>query len=379
MSVKENLIIPNQMAEKMVEIKKYSKNYQNVIKKRKEIDLNNASIKSNSNPFSSNYDNQVKHNEKSSAIISILIRSLFIIAGLVTIFLLFKNTFEMMNLALGEFNAVETGIKALAPKFENLFLLFHIFALAGMVGMVFYGVWLILIDNDDHEGLATLLCALWILLKVANLVLGIVCVIKLMTIENTELYFQSSLWSFIKTAGIGLGIHLLFLVLFPLFGRETMKSMVDKFTLKKAKKRDEVSFARNKKTYHSELKQKNENLEREISELFNLYPSEKVKKVIDELEDISPIYCDFYNMKGNEVCINKSKLDSFDSKLTACIEMIKSGRASSIKEALNEIEKDKVASENESLIRQRNAQLYELNEKIDSLQDDYYYDDYSDY
>ena len=56
--------------------------------------------------------------------------------------------------------------------------------------------------------------------------------------------------------------------------------------------------------------------------------------------------------------------------------MIKSGRASDIKEALKEIHKDDVEEEQERLLRQKNAQLFELNEKIDEIENSYYYDDY---
>ena len=90
-------------------------------------------------------------------------------------------------------------------------------------------------------------------------------------------------------------------------------------------------------------------------------PYAEIRKTLNEIEDISPIYCDFYQDKKvgdkQEIQIDHEKLEAFSNKLDKCIEMIKSGRADNIKDALNVIHSDEVADERASLERARNAQI----------------------
>ena len=380
MAVKENLQVANNMLDKVKQIQTYSKNYEKVIKIRNDIKKENNVIKENKNYIHKYYESQVAKNEKNSYIISLIIKLLLVIGSCIVVYLLFRGFFASMDSAIAKYMADDKITKKY--NFDTLLQWFSIFGCIGLFGTLLYGVWLSLFSDERKtidNGFTTTLCALWILLKVANLILGIICVVKLMN-DLEPKYFQGALWDFIKVAGIGIGIQVAFIIIFALLQSNYIKSFLNKTTLPKAKKADEASFRANKEKLFEEKRQENAKRQQQIDDEFAKFTSSKAKSIIEELEKISPIFCDFYEIKKiddkEEVAIDATKLEVFSNKLNACIEMIKSGRASDIKEALKEIHKDDVEEEQERLLRQKNAQLFELNEKIDEIGNSYYYDDY---
>ena len=84
----------------------------------------------------------------------------------------------------------------------------------------------------------------------------------------------------------------------------------------------------------------------------------------------------FYSVdkNNNEVVVDNKKLNNFESLLNKVVEMIKSGRADNIKEALNEIEKDRVNELQQNSLAEKNRQLSEMNEKLQYLNDIAYYE-----
>ena len=379
MAVKENLQVANTMHEKLQSVKTYASNYKRIEKLRSEIDGGKKQIKEDKNCITDNYDRQLIANAKTSGVITFILSAIFIVASAVALYFMFKGFFVEFDTALDKFKA-EYGNKN-ASDFDQLQNLFSIFALLSIVGILISGAWIALLANEkdnDNPGLTTTTFVLAILMKILNLVIGIYAGIKLMTILHTDEFFMNNLWTFIKTAGIGLGLHVVLFLIFCFIKCETINNLIDKHTLDGAKKADERKYKKEKKSIFDNIELENSARLAEIDLEFLKMPYSEIRKVLDEIEDISPIYCDFYQDKkvGNkqEIQIDHKKLEEFSNKLDKCIEVIKSGRAENIKEALNVIQKDMVDEEKASLERARNAQIYELNKKLEEYDEDGYYD-----
>jgi len=377
MAVKENLQVANTMHEKLQSVKTYASNYKRIEKLRSEIEGGNKQIKEDKNCITDNYDRQLIANARTSAVITFIISALLIVASAVALYFMFEGFFAEFDTALDKFQA-KYGNKS-ASAFDQLQNLFSIFSLLSMVGIVISGAWIALLANGkDDEGLTTTAFVLAILMKIINLVIGVYAGIKLMTILHTEEFFMDNLWTFIKTAGIGLGMHVVLFLLFCFIKCETINKWIDKCTLDGAKKADERKYKKEKKSIFGNIELENSARLAEIDLEFLKMPYTEIRKVINEIEDISPIYCDFYQDKKvgdkQEIQIDHNKLEEFSNKLDKCIEVIKSGRAENIKEALNVIKKDMVDEEKASLERARNAQIFELNKKLEEYDDDGYYD-----
>jgi len=380
MAVKENLQVANKMVDKVKQIEIYSKNYEKILKIRKDIQQENNIIKENKNFMNKNYNLQLEKNEKNSYILSLIIKFLLVIGSCLAIYFLFKGFFAHMDSAITKYMADNTIEKKY--NFDKLLQYFNIFACMGLASTLLFTIWLAFFSDENHKvenGYMTTICTISFLLKAANLILGIICVVKLMNNVGPK-YFQGALWDFIKVVGIGIGIQIALFVIFSLLQSSFFKSFLDKTTLPSAKKADEAYFRANKENIFEEKRQANNKRQQEIDNEFAKFNYDKVKAIIEELEAISPIFCDFYEIKKidnkDEVVVDATKLKAFSDKLNSCIEMIKSGRAEDIKEALKEIHKDEVEEEKERLARAQNAQIFELNEKLNDLENSYYYDDY---
>lgn len=75
------------------------------------------------------------------------------------------------------------------------------------------------------------------------------------------------------------------------------------------------------------------------ADIFLICTPENAQKLIGELENLSPIYCDFYKNDNKKLVIDKNKLSAYINQLNACITMIKSGRAENIKMLLTKFKK----------------------------------------
>lgn len=379
MGIKESLAIPNQMLEKVNEIKAYSKNYEQIKKKREKIENNKKWSKMGINTKSHFASDQEKKNEKWGTIISVLIRVFAILGAAVGLFFLFKGIFTEFGSEIARY-LTDHGTQT-AAKYQEIMLYCHIFAIVGIISFIITSGWFWFFhstDDGDCEALKTLWCVVWVIAKIANLIFGIVIFVKLIAVENdyTFTYFGNDIWSFVKVAGIGIGFHIVLIVLIVLTDGERFAKLLNKLNLKRARKKDDAYYRAHKEEIQGEYTETIKKYEEELAELLKKYPAEKVKKVIDELENISPIFCDFYsvNDKSGEVIIKASEFKAFDETLNNCIEMIKSGRAENIKEALNEIQKDETSRLAQNARIAKNEELREMNSKLKYIQDSIYYE-----
>lgn len=380
MAIKQNLEVANSMKSKVSEIKKYSTDFQKVKKLRNQNEKDRKIIKDNKNFMSKFYDKQVVANEKNSLILYYVIHFLLTAVACVVLYFLFSGLFDKLVAAK---SGISIEMPQKASSAETIYFRLSLFALFALIGMLIYGIWMSMIQSDSKsEGVLTTIFIIGFLLKLANLILGIIIGVNIVGIDTIKSrYFEPVFWEFLKVVGIGIGIHVILFLLFVFINKNVIKRILDSSTLKKAKRTDERYFRINKEKIFKDIEDKCQTRQKEIDDIFAKYPYSKVKGQIDELEAISPIFCDFYEDKkvdGNdEIQIDDLKLNLFENRLTGAIEMIKSGRAETIKEALKELENDKANKEREELIRQQNAQLFELNQQLAKAEEDYY--DYYDY
>ncbi|MBR1984544.1 MAG: hypothetical protein IKA31_02275, partial [Clostridia bacterium] len=302
-----------------------------------------------------------------------------ILGAAVGLFFLFRGAFTEFGSEIARY-LTDHGTKT-AAKYQEIMLYCHIFAIVGIISFIITSGWFWLFhstDDGDCETLKTLWCVVWVVAKIANLIFGIVIFVKLIAIENnlTFTYFGNDIWSFVKVAGIGIGFHIVLIVLIVLTDGEKFARLLNKINLKRARKKDDAYYRAHKEEIQGEYTETIKKLDLEIAELFKKYPTDKVKKVIEELENISPMFCGFYSVdkNNNEVIVDNKKLNNFENLLNKVVEMIKSGRAENIKEALNEIEKDRVNELQQNSLTEKNRQLSNMNDKLKYIQDSIYYE-----
>ena len=110
MGIKESLAIPNQMLEKVNEIKVYSKNYEQIKKKREKIENNKKWSKMGINSKSHFASDQEKKNEKWGIVISVLIRVFAILGAAVGLFFLFRGAFTEFGSEIARYLTVDAHL-----------------------------------------------------------------------------------------------------------------------------------------------------------------------------------------------------------------------------------------------------------------------------
>lgn len=326
------------MLEKVEELQKFAKN-QEIIEKNKKTIASKKGLSDNGEILVDNFQQQRSKNIKVAVAISTIIRVLLMIGGGIAIYFIFKNYFpQLLEFLIAENEVAE--VDRIADVYELMNYL-QIFLYIGLGSYVVYAIWGMIINSDqkDNEGLNYTFAAIWALAKIGNLIWGVILGFGMTNLTNGADTYFAELGNFLTRIGISLAIHIALIVLYKYISTNTFAKILDNTTLKKATEKDMAQIEASQAD--GTLDQEIEKLEKENRKLSSLISQEDARKLINELEDVSPMYCDFYTSESDGIKINKTKFDVFKKTLNECIEMINSGRCENMKDALKEINKKK--------------------------------------
>ena len=407
MSALENLEQVEKLLNKTKEIAKYEKHQKKIkdlkAENKKKLEIINSEDSSICHSF---FDAQVESNKKSAVVLAWFINIVVTLVGCVATFLMYKPFIQGLKDVIAKFGETAEAIahpkemSALNAVMEGIYQNLNIFVLLGMISIVTFSIFLIVNafskynNGTSYNAINAISLLATIGLKIANIVIFGIMAYSFITVD---IEFLPDYMNIVNSATgiftlllITLGIHVALFIVASLCQPDSLQAFLHNTTLKGAKRKDKKYFKQNKEYLLQGVRNEIEQNKVKILEEENAFPQNKIKQAIKDLESDSPIFCDFYELTSEKneidnnaenapstrqhIAIDSKKFSIYCDKLEQSKEMIKSGRASNIQDALNLITKDEQDSARTSAINAQAYQLGRLNEQIDSYNgyDDYY-------
>lgn len=423
MSAIENLEQVDNLISKTKQVKKYEEHQKKIESLKKENVEKTKIICNEDNSIQhSYYDAQVKANEKGGVILSWFINIVSALIACLATYLMYKPFIQSLHDLFAKFEATPEASanpqkwETLTSVMDGIYSNLNIFIILGMISLITFTAFLMVNSiskyyDSKYDALNTITLLATIGLKIANIVIFIIMFYNYGTVE------VEFLPDYMEMANVGsgiftlllitVGIHVALFLISAISNPDTLKGFLDSTILKGARKKDKKYFKQNKEYLFKGIKKEIEENKVKILQEENAFPSSKVREIIKEIENESPIFCDFYelttkrkekeiedkefskfeqsmralenldktseNLDEQYIKINSEKFTAYCKNLEDAKEMIKTGRASNIKDALNVIEKDRQDSARTSAIHAQAYELGKLNDQMSAYSD---YDDY---